>query len=83
LKSSFGFGHGVVWVCGTVGDSILKMLLIELDIRWWHLIRLRGEGMDIPFSIKKTKTKTWIFSKTDLHDILHNSSYLNYESDNL
>jgi hypothetical protein len=55
LKSSFGFGHGVVWICGTVGDSILKMLLMELDIRWWHLIRLRGEGMDIPFSIKKTK----------------------------
>ena len=30
---------------------------MELDIRWWHLIRLRGEGMDIPFSIKKTKKK--------------------------
>jgi hypothetical protein len=55
LKSSFGFGHGVVWICGTVGDSILKMLLMELDIRWWHLIRLRGEGLDIPFSIKKKK----------------------------
>jgi hypothetical protein len=51
-----------------VGDSILKMLLMELDIRWWHLIRLRGEGLDIPFSIKKKKT--WIYSKTDLDDIL-------------
>jgi hypothetical protein len=28
---------------------------MELDIRWWHLIRLRGEGLDIPFSIKKKK----------------------------